>query len=84
MSKVYDQSGFQVYVYGPPREHLPPHVHVECVEGGEVLIKLGDEDSAPSLWRNHHMKEANARRAWWIVAQNEKRFLREWRRLHGS
>jgi hypothetical protein len=63
MVRIHDEGAFTVYLYSPPREHQPPHVHVECSRGGEVLIKLGDEDSGPALWQNHHMNLADARGA---------------------
>jgi len=62
MVKIHDEGGFRVYVYAPPREHGPPHVHVECVSGGEVVIKLGGAETPPSLWLNHHMSAPDARR----------------------
>ena len=83
MVRIHDEAGFRVYVYSPPREHQPPHVHVESLRGGEVLITLGDEHTAPSLWQNHHMIAADAREALRIVEQNQLRFLEEWRKLHG-
>jgi hypothetical protein len=83
MVKVYDEGGFRVYVYSPPREHQPPHVHVESANGGEVLILLGDEATPPSLWQSDHMNAADARVALRIVEQNQEQFLAEWRRLHG-
>ena len=84
MVKIHDEAGFRVYVYSPPREHEPPHVHVESVRGGEVLIKLGDDETAPSVWQNHHMSAVDAREALRVVEQNQLRFLEEWRRLHGK
>jgi hypothetical protein len=83
MVKIYDEGPFRVYVYSPPREHQPPHVHLECTRGGEVLIRLGEEDTAPSLWQNHHMSTADARQALRIVEDHQLLFLAEWRRLHG-
>jgi hypothetical protein len=83
MGRIYAEGAFQVYVYAPPREHQPPHVHVESSAGGEVLILLGSETVAPSLWQNHHMKAVDAREALRIVEQNQKQFIAEWRRLHG-
>jgi hypothetical protein len=61
MVRIHEDGPFQVFVYSPPREHRPPHVHVEFSRGGEVLIRLGDEEAAPSLWQNHHMSVADAR-----------------------
>lgn len=83
MVKLLEDGPFRVYVYSPPREHQPPHVHVECTRGGEVLIRLGDQGEPPSLWQNHHMSSADARQALRIVETHQLRFLTEWRRLHG-
>lgn len=83
MVRIHDDGAFKVYVYSPPREHQPPHVHVECTNGGEILVLLGDGKTAPSLWQNHHMKVADARDALRIVEENQQRFLTVWRRLHG-
>jgi hypothetical protein len=52
--------------------------------GGELLVTLGDETTAPALWRNHHMREADAREALRIFEENQELFLEEWRRLHGT
>jgi hypothetical protein len=83
MVKLYDRGGLKVYLYSPPREHEPPHVHVESTEGGEVLVRLGDKETPPSLWQNHHMRAADARRALRVVLEHQEHFLSEWRRLHG-
>lgn len=84
MGQVFRAEGFQVFVYAPPREHEPPHVHVECAKGGEVVIALGDNETAPSVWKNHHMRAVDARHAIRIVEWNQDRFIQEWRRLHGT
>ncbi len=83
MVRVHEEGAFCVYVYSPPREHQPPHVHIECTRGGEVLILLGDDETAPSLWQNHHMGMADAREALRLVALHQMNFLGEWRKLHG-
>jgi len=82
MVRVHEDGGFSIYVYSPPREHEPPHVHAEHREGGEVLIFLGDDETPPSLWRNHHMAPVQARAALRIVEKHQARFLEEWSRLH--
>ena len=83
MVKIHDDGGFRIYVYSPPREHQPPHVHVESARAGEVLIRLGEGETAPTLWQNHHMSPADARQVLQIVTLNRDRFLAEWRKLHG-
>lgn len=84
MVKLLDEGSFKVYVYSPPREHHPPHVHVECSKGGEVIIRLGEDDELPRLWQNHHMKLKNVGEAIRLVGAHQQRFLEEWRRLHGQ
>jgi hypothetical protein len=83
MVRVYEEGEFRVYVYSPPREHEPPHVHVESANGGEVLIRLGDDNNPPTLWQNHHMRAADAREALRIVTDHQQLLQEEWRRLHG-
>ena len=83
MVRIHEEGAFRVFVYAPPREHQPPHVHVECTHGGEVVIRIGDRELAPSLWLNHHMSAADAREALRIVEVHQLRFLAEWRQLHG-
>lgn len=83
MVKLLEEGAFRVYVYSPPREHQPPHVHVECTRGGEVLIHLGDQETPPSLWQNHHMSAVDARQALKIVETHQLPLLAAWRRLHG-
>jgi len=84
MVKLHEEGGYRVYVYSPPREHHPPHVHVECSRGGEVLIRLGARYSDPSLWQNHHMSPIDARNAVRLVRRHRDRFMKEWKRLHGE
>jgi hypothetical protein len=49
----------------------------------EVARRIGDQETTPSLWQNHHMSAADAREALRIVEAHQLRFLAEWRRLHG-
>jgi hypothetical protein len=84
MVKVHQEGVFTVFVYSPPREHRPPHVHVECLRGGEVVIRLGSNQAPPSLWQNHHMAMADARVALGIVERLQISLLAEWRKLHGE
>jgi hypothetical protein len=83
MVKVHDEGAFRVYVYSPPRKHHPPHVHVESTEGGEVVVFLGDDQTPPTLWQNHHMRAVHAREALRIVRGHQKNLLAAWRQLHG-
>lgn len=64
MGNVYDAGGFVGRVNAPPREHhRVPHAHITSANGGEVLIFLGDDETAPSLWQNHGMRKKDVRDA---------------------
>jgi hypothetical protein len=77
------KSNAYVHAMAPPQRAPETHVHVESTAGGEVLVLLGDEETPPTLWQNHHMKAVHAREALRIVEANQLHFLAEWRRLHG-
>lgn len=81
--KIHTEGRFTVHVFAPPREHVPPHVHV-FVDGDEVEIGLGDEDRAPYVRRiRGKVLDREVREALRIVMDNQERFLEEWRKLHG-
>jgi hypothetical protein len=84
MARIYAENSLTVYLYRPPREHPPPHVHVESTNGGEVLIKLGTTTEAPSIWSVHGMRKAEVARALRMVEARQEKFLAEWRYRHGS
>ena len=48
-----------------------------------MLVKLGDQETPPALWQNHHMSIADAREAVRIVEMHQSCFVEEWRKLHG-
>lgn len=83
MVTVHREGPFRVAVYPPPKEHGPPHVHVIRDEN-EVLINLGDENTAPSLRENRGLGAPDVRRALGIVMEQQEALLAEWRWLHGS
>lgn len=63
-------------------DHEPMHVHVFKAEG-EVVINLGDEDTAPVVRENIGMRAKDERRALEIVGENQEFLMAEWRRIHG-
>ena len=69
--------GFTVFVYLPPREHGPAHVHVRKA-GGEAVILLGD-GSIVSVSKMSDPDIAGARR---IVTQFREYLLLYWGRYH--
>ena len=71
-------------VYGPPREHPPPHVHVERGSDEVVVIRLGLKGSPPTVWAVYEMKDRDVVKAFRIVEQNQDALLDAWRALHGE
>ena len=57
MPTVLRKDGFVVRVYGPPREHPPPHVHVERGPEEIVVIRLGTADGPAKVWAVYGMKD---------------------------
>ena len=72
-----------VRVYGPPREHPPPHVHVEHGKEELVVIRLGTQTSAPMVWAVYRMKRQDVLRAFRIVEKHHATIEQVWRKIHG-
>lgn len=83
MTTVVRVDGFRIVVYGPPREHPPPHVHVECGAAGLVVIRLGSGENPPKVWAVYDMKDRDVVRAYRLVEQHHEMILEVWRRMHG-
>ena len=82
MPTVLVQEGFRVRIYLPPREHAPAHVHVVRA-GAEIVIELGDSNSAPSVLEIYGMRPRDPVHAYRIVEANQVSLLRAWRQYHG-
>ncbi len=72
-----------VRVYGPPREHQPPHCHVERGLEEVVIIRLGTGPESPGVWAVYGMQDRDVVRAFRIVEQHLERIRQTWRELHG-
>jgi hypothetical protein len=83
MAKAHEQDGFRFYIRNPPREHGPPHVHVQKA-GGEVAINLTPADGEPLIREVYGMKAADVARAVRLVDANIDVLMDVWRRLHGD
>ena len=83
MPTVLRQDGFVVRVYGPPREHQPPHAHVERGSEEVVVIRLGSGAEPPSVWAVYGMQERDVVRAFRVVEQHLEQIRQAWRKLHG-
>jgi len=69
---------FRVYVRG--RDHMPPHVHVINIEGGEAKISIGS--GWVELRRRKRMSEADANAAIRLVAERLDACLKIWKKFH--
>ena len=83
MPTVAREDGFVVKVYGPPREHPPPHVHVERGGSEVVVIRLGAGVKPASVWRVHGMKDRDVVRAYRIVERHADAIRKVWSEIHG-
>ena len=82
MPTVVREDGFVVRVYGPPREHPPPHVHVEHGKEELVVIRLGTRTSAPMVWAVYGTKRQDVLRAFRIVEKYHTTIEQAWRKIH--
>jgi len=82
MPTVLREDGFRVVIYGPPREHPPPHVHIEHGASGLVVIRLGTGTAPPRVWAVYDMKDRDVVRAFRLVERYHDRILHAWRVIH--
>jgi hypothetical protein len=76
--------GFVVRIHGPPREHGPPHVHVERPDGALLVARLGLSGRPPVVWRVHGMRDADVLRAIRLVTAHDALLRSAWERIHGT
>jgi hypothetical protein len=81
MPQVHQTGGFRIYVYRPPSEHGPPHVHV-LKDAGEVVVRIGTGISLEPYRAFGQIKRADVIRAIRIVESLEVHLLEEWRKYH--
>lgn len=84
MPTVLREAGFTVRVFGPPREHAPPHVHVEHGPDGLVVIRLGGRGRPPSIRAVYRVRSGVVLRAYRLVERHHERILSAWEALHGE
>jgi hypothetical protein len=83
MPRVHEAGGFRVYIYLPPREHGPAHVHV-LKAGSEVVVHIGTGAALEPHRVFGPIKDTDVIRAIRIVEAIEEYLLEEWRRYHGN
>jgi hypothetical protein len=82
MPTVLRRAGFRVVVFPPPREHGPPHVHVQDSEG-EVVIELATTRRRQRIRRVSGMHDNNVVKVWRLVEAHADYLLTCWRKYHG-
>ncbi|MEZ4379527.1 MAG: hypothetical protein AB7N73_09965 [Gemmatimonadales bacterium] len=84
MPAILRAEGFVVRIHGPPREHPPPHVHVERRPSGVVVVRLGHGGRAPRIWWAIGMRDGEVTRAYRLVLRHHTMLCLAWERYHGT
>lgn len=74
MPTVVREDGFVVKVWGPPREHAPPHVHVEKHPEGLVVIRLALPNKPQRVWEYYNVSKRDIINAFRLVESMRTRF----------
>ena len=74
-------AGFRVVIFLPPREHAPPHVHVQTADG-EVVIELAHGERPQQIRSVAGMRPPAVVRAYRIVEDHTEFLLTQWREYH--
>jgi hypothetical protein len=83
MPTIIRSGGFAVRIYLPPREHGPPHVHVEK-GGAEVIIRLEETGGPVELVKVYGMKTRDIVRAVRLVEMWRDDLMAVWEATHGE
>ena len=84
MPAILREDGYVVRIYGPPRDHPPPHVHVERGREATVVIRLGIARGGLSVRTVHHMHDHDVVRALRITERHQDELLQVWGTMHGD
>lgn len=82
MAEAHREAGFVFRIYGPPREHGPPHVHVHKT-GTQAVLHLGDANTPVFPLRISRMAASDVVKAVRIAQANREKLLSEWEKHHG-
>jgi hypothetical protein len=79
---VLRAGSFRIVIYLPPREHGPPHVHVDA-DDGEIVVELARGVEPARIRRVRGLSTSDAMAGFRVVESNLE-FLRTcWRKYHG-
>ena len=83
MPTVLAKDGFVVKVWGPPREHPPPHVHVHKGTDGLIIVRLSVGEKPAAVWAYYNVRAHDVVHAFRIVEEHEAEIRAVWERIHG-
>jgi Domain of unknown function (DUF4160) len=81
--RIHEADGFKIYIYLPPSEHGPAHVHV-LKAGGEVVVHIGTGVELVPHRVFGTIKDSDVVRAVRMVEAIEDSLLDQWRKHHGD
>lgn len=84
MPTIIRQDGFRVRIFGPPREHGPPHVHVYKGSDTVVVIRLSSPGHGPAIREIYDMKRADVVKAYRLVETHAQALQKAWEDIHGQ
>ena len=79
MPKVYDEHGWQILIWLPPREHGPPHCHV-FKNGQKMKVSL---QSLEVIEATRGWKTTDYRAAVRLVEDQITHLRQQWEAIHG-
>ena len=83
MPTIVRRDGFRIKIFGPPREHPPPHVHVYKGGEGLVIIRLGIRGGPPRVWSVYDLDGSDVLRAFRLVEAHASVLQIAWEKIHG-
>ena len=83
MPTILTEDGFRIKVWGPPREHPPPHVHIEKGAEGLVVIRLRIGEKPLKVWEVFNVRDDEVLAAVRLVEKHHDTLMAAWKRIHG-
>ena len=81
MPTVLRKDGFNFMIYTD--DHEPMHTHVKKA-GKEVVINLGDEQTAPHIRENKRMSQKEVRKALRITYRYQDYLIAAWKEIYSD
>ena len=82
MPTILAEDGFRIRIWGPPREHPPPHVHIQKGADGLIVIRLRIGAKPLEVWEVFNVRDSEVLAAVRLVEKHHDPLLAAWRRIH--